>query len=104
MHLRLCPRSSRLDSIGTRGRDNDKQNGLTAQTGDEIAVFAHADSVNSAAFSPDGERVVTASADHTARLWDVERGKEVAILAGHEDWARPSRPVAHAGVEAHFLS
>ena len=28
-------------------------------------------SVQSAAFSPDGKRVVTASGDSTARLWDV---------------------------------
>jgi WD40 repeat protein len=27
--------------------------------------------VNSAAFSPDGKRVVTASYDNTARIWDV---------------------------------
>ena len=27
--------------------------------------------MQSAAFSPDGKRVVTASADNTARLWDV---------------------------------
>jgi WD40 repeat protein len=31
----------------------------------------HDNPVFSAAFSPDGTRVVTASADHTARLWDV---------------------------------
>jgi hypothetical protein len=28
--------------------------------------------VNSAAFSPDAARIVTASADHTARVWDVK--------------------------------
>ena len=31
----------------------------------------HAESVNTAAFSPDGERVVTASSDKTARIWMV---------------------------------
>jgi hypothetical protein len=31
----------------------------------------HQDSVTSAQFSPDGQRVVTASYDNTARLWDL---------------------------------
>ena len=33
------------------------------------ACFQHEDSVLSAVFSPDGARVLTASADNTARLW-----------------------------------
>src|SRR5262249_60889098 len=32
----------------------------------------HSASVASAAFSGDGQRVVTASQDHTARIWDAE--------------------------------
>ena len=42
--------------------------------------------VLSAAFSPDGSRVVTASLDHTARVWNAETGAEVATLSGHGDW------------------
>ena len=38
----------------------------------------------SAAFSPDGKRVVTASDDNTARVWDAETGREIATLEGHD--------------------
>ena len=31
----------------------------------------------------DGKRVVTASYDKTARIWDAESGKEIAVLKGH---------------------
>ena len=38
----------------------------------EIAVLrGHDNYVSSAAFSPDGSRIVTASFDNTARIWDV---------------------------------
>jgi WD40 repeat protein len=40
--------------------------------------------VSSAAFSPDGKRIVTASQDTTARLWDSETGRPIgAPLQGH---------------------
>jgi len=41
--------------------------------------------VNGASFSPDGRRIVTASRDKTARVWDAANGKEIALLKGHRD-------------------
>ncbi|MCE2662510.1 MAG: hypothetical protein LW716_06930 [Microcystis sp. 53602_E8] len=44
-----------------------------AETGREIASLnGHQDRVWTAAFSPDGKRIVTASSDKTARVWPVE--------------------------------
>ena len=40
-----------------------------------IASFAHQDTIRWAAFSPDGARIVTASWDETAKLWDAASGK-----------------------------
>jgi hypothetical protein len=44
------------------------------------------DFVYSAAFSPDGKRIVTASWDKTVRLWEAETGKPIGEpLRGHAD-------------------
>ena len=40
--------------------------------------------MTSAAFSPDGSRIVTASYDKTARVWDAATDKRIAILIGHD--------------------
>jgi WD40 repeat protein/tetratricopeptide (TPR) repeat protein len=44
----------------------------------------HQGPVFSASFSPDGLRVVTASSDKTARIWDTRTGQLLAVLKGHE--------------------
>jgi WD40 repeat protein len=50
-------------------------------------VLEHAEVV-AAAFSPDGTRVVTASADHTARVWDARTGKPLTEPLAHQDAVR----------------
>jgi len=40
----------------------------------------HAREVRSAAFSPDGKRIVSASGDGTVQIWDVESGENILTL------------------------
>jgi WD40 repeat protein len=40
----------------------------------------HTSGVNMASFSPDGRRIVTASGDNTARVWNAESGAEINCL------------------------
>ena len=47
--------------------------------------------------APDGSRVVTASSDNTARLWDAAGRKEMAVLRGHEDLVNQRRVQRRTG-------
>ena len=49
------------------------------------APMQHSARIISIQFSPDGKRIATASADHTARVWDADTGAPV------------SEPLKHAG-------
>ena len=45
----------------------------------------HGGWVQTAEFDADGARVVTASFDGTARIWDAETGRALETLSGHAD-------------------
>ncbi|HWO25377.1 MAG TPA: AAA family ATPase [Kofleriaceae bacterium] len=51
----------------------------------ERNLVGHTASVNACAVTPDGRRVVSASADTTLKVWDLETGQAVATLQGHTD-------------------
>ncbi len=44
----------------------------------------HQAGVSNASFSPDGSRIVTASDDNTARVWDSQSGELIQTLEGHQ--------------------
>jgi WD40 repeat protein/serine/threonine protein kinase len=48
---------------------------------------ASGEPVTDAAFSPDGRRVVTASADGLARVWDVASGQPIGAPFRHQAWS-----------------
>ncbi|HEX3554599.1 MAG TPA: hypothetical protein VIA62_15360 [Thermoanaerobaculia bacterium] len=50
-----------------------------------LALRGHTDSVLGVAFSPDGSRIATASADGTARIWNADGTGEPLVLRGHSD-------------------
>ena len=50
-----------------------------------VPPLQHAGWVRAAAFDPKGERVVTASYDSTARIWDARSGEPIGEPAQHTD-------------------
>ena len=50
-----------------------------------LDIKGHTDAVRSAAVFPDGLRIVTASFDKTAKIWDAASGMEIFTLEGHTD-------------------
>ena len=64
-----------------------------------VQPAGHDDRVVSAAFSPDGDRIVSASDDKTVRVWNADGTGQPIVLQGHEAVAlvRGDRPVSPDG-------
>jgi WD40 repeat protein len=57
---------------------------VSAVDGEQLATLkGHSRPIASVRFSPNGSRVLTASADRTARVWDARSGRELLELHGH---------------------
>ncbi len=68
-------------SILARAKGTDVR--LVKSDGATVELTGHEDTVTSVDFSPDGQRLVTASRDNDAILWDVETGRQRGVLRGH---------------------
>jgi hypothetical protein len=87
--LRFAILAARFESTGMPGAEASPaaQAALAKALQDSVwrvRLAGHEGVVNAASFSPDGSRVVSASNDKTARIFDAASGKEITVLSGHE--------------------
>jgi hypothetical protein len=87
--LKLCVHAARRQLETRNGISRPSRAGATlaavvSQASWRLRLGGHENYVTSSAYSPDGSRIVTASWDKTARIWDAATGKEITVLRGHE--------------------
>jgi RNA polymerase sigma factor (sigma-70 family) len=80
--LAFSPGGAKLASAGAWG-GNHHVHLWDIATGQEVRTFpGHQNWVNAVAFFPDGQRLISGSADRTIRLWDLTTGQEVRRWQG----------------------
>ncbi len=65
---------------------------LFAQNKPELVLpVGHSAPINYAEYCPKGKTIVTASSDHTAKIWDAETGRLLHSFEGHTGWINSAR-------------
>jgi WD40 repeat protein len=83
--IEFSPNGEFLLSADSPGTGNGLQL-WDARTGQLVRTFlGHTDSITSIAFSPDGARFISGSADKTLKLWNVHTGELLRTFVGHSD-------------------
>jgi WD40 repeat protein len=85
--LRLASQGTRIDitSNAMKGSQGVAALAAAASQANWRLVFGR-EKTSIVGLSPDGSRIVTASSDKTAHIWDAATGKEMAVLRGHEEF------------------
>ena len=70
----------------------------------EFVLRGHTKEVHSIVFSPDGQRIASASGDSTIKLWDAVTGEDVFTLRGHRGvldvaYSPDGQQIASAGTD-----
>ena len=66
-------------------KTNETRMAIAKALPEAIATLKHEGPIERVVFSPDGRSILTASYDHTARLWDSSDGRLITTLPGHSD-------------------
>jgi WD40 repeat protein len=85
----FSPDSARVIALSYAGQETAL---VDTATGQDVTVFRNRDPVLSAAFSPDGTRLLTFGADRTARLWNASTGRELLWTERMGQWAAAFSP------------
>ena len=73
------------DQLATVDRETNAIKLWNTSNGAAIGTLrGHEGHVLAMAYSPDGKRLVSGSADKTVRVWDPAAAREVAVLSGHQ--------------------
>ena len=51
-------------------------------------LVGHENYVRAFVFTPDEQRIISASSDATLKVWDLNSGQEIYTLEGHGGWVR----------------